>query len=466
MADAMLHGQLHIRPQAIEQKTKLIARRVEAEIDRTVRETGRSISPQERDRFVQQVARNAAVHDWAVAGDRLYGYWGPLAPVMAMPFVGLLGIEFSDLFINILFGSINVGLFYWLLARAERAGLCSIEPSCRLALTVLLAFGTSHFWMSCVGQIWFAVQIVTLTFILLAMIAVCSPANRRRDALFSGLAFGAAVLGRSVVLSLGLFFVILLAWRCRRPAGAAGESKKKSRSNHRMAFDWRELAVRIVAFGLPVIAALAVQGLYNYARFGDVRQSGLEVQIHSGGNPRYLGDFERFGALSAHYFTRNFKYYFLNLSFPREPNGQRWFDDEGNSVFLMTPPLLYLFLAWRRWSAVVGAALAGALPLIAVLMLFVGTGWMQLGPRYLLDCTPMLLLVAAAGMGGRLTQVGFGLVVAAVGVQLFGTPRMLAVVLGPDAEWMIEWASPQVLLGLAVLVILGRLAWVKRPWRS
>jgi len=354
-------------------------------------------------------------------------------------------------------------LFYWLLARVDRAGLCSIGPSCRLALTVLLAFGTSHFWMSCVGQIWFAVQIITLTFILLAMIAVCSPANRRRDALFSGLAFGAAVLGRSVVLSLGLFFVILLAWRCRRPAGA---SEQKSRSRRRMAFDWRGLVVRIVAFGLPVVAALAGQGWYNYSRFGDVRQNGLEIQIRGGGNPRYLEDYERFGALSPHYLTRNLKYYFYNLSFPREPNGQRWFDDEGNSVFLMTPPLLYLFLAWRRWSALVGAALAGALPLMAVLMLFVGTGWMQFGPRYLLDCTPMLLLVAAAGMGGRLTQVGFGLVVAAVGVQLFGTPRMLTVALGPDAEWMIGWASPQVLLGSAILVVLGRLAWMKRPWRS
>jgi len=32
---------------------------------------------------------------------------------------------------------------------------------------------------------------------------------------------------------------------------------------------------------------------------------------------------------------------------------------------LMTPPLLYIFLAWRRWTPLSSAALAGAVPLIA-----------------------------------------------------------------------------------------------------
>jgi hypothetical protein len=466
MADAMLHGQLSIRPQAIEQKANLIARRLAAEIDDMVRKTGQPIPPQDRNRIIQEGTNSLLIHDWAIVDNRLYGYWGPLTPLMALPFVGLFGLEFSDLLINVFFGSINVALFYWLLARVDRAGLCPMEPSCRLALTLLLAFGTSHFWMTCVGQIWFAVQIITLTFILLAMIAACSPANRPRDAVFCGLAFGAALLGRSVVLFLGLFFVVLLAWRCRRPGRskpAAGEDKTRSVW---ASFDVRALLIRIVAFGLPVIAALAAQSLYNYARFGNFRESGLEIQIRTGGNPRFLKDFEQYGFLSAHYLSRNLKYYFWNLKFPREPDGQRWFDGEGNSVLLMTPPLLYLFLAWRRWTALSTAALLGALPLIAVLMIFLGTGWMQFGPRYLLDCTPMLLLIAAAGMGGRLTHVAFILVVAAVGIQIFGTARMLTVAFGPGAEWIIKWASPPAILASGIVVILGRLAWMKRPWRG
>jgi hypothetical protein len=467
MADAMLHGQLHIRPQALQQKANLIARRLSAEIDELAGKAGQTVSPQERQQLIQEGIDALLIHDWAVHDNRLYGYWGPLTPLMALPFVGLFGVQFSDLLINVLYGSINVALFYWLLARVDRIGLCPMEPSCRLALTLVLAFGTSHFWMTCVGQIWFAVQIITLTFILLAMIAACSPAHRLRDAAFCGLAFGAALLGRSVVLFLGLFFVVLLAWRCRRPRhskpAAAGEEKTRSVWT---SFDVRALLMRITAFGLPVVAALAAQSLYNYARFGDFRESGLEVQIRTGGNPRYLKDFEQYGFLSTQYLSRNFKYYFWNLRFPREPDGQRWFDAEGNSVFLMTPPLLYIFLAWRRWTALSTAALLGALPLIAVLMLFLGTGWMQFGPRYLLDCTPMLLLVAAAGMGGRLTHVAFILVVAAVGIQIFGTARMLTVAFDPGAGWIITWASPPVILVSVILVILGRLAWMKWLWRA
>jgi len=59
-------------------------------------------------------------------------------------------------------------------------------------MTLLFAFGTSHLWMSCAGQIWFSVQIVTQTFLLLAMVAACSTADRPRDALLAGAAFGAA----------------------------------------------------------------------------------------------------------------------------------------------------------------------------------------------------------------------------------------------------------------------------------
>jgi len=53
---------------------------------------------------------------------------------------------------------------------------------------------------------------------------------------------------------------------------------------------------------------------------------------HDGGNPRFVKDFNQYGAMSAHFVPHNLKYYFANLHFPRLQDGRLWYDPEGNSV--------------------------------------------------------------------------------------------------------------------------------------
>ena len=57
------------------------------------------------------------------------------------------------------------------------------------------------------------------------------------------------------------------------------------------------------------------------------------------------------------------------------------------------------------WGAIVGrprwsvAALAGSMLLVAIpILLLMGTGWLQFGPRYTLDFTVPLLLLTAIGI--------------------------------------------------------------------
>lgn len=449
MADAMMHGQLRIRPEALEGKIRRVAHQIETQVDQSL------LSNPGVTEAIRKDAEALVYHDWAVVGDRLYGYWGPLTPALMIPFIALFGPNVSDLIISILFGATNIGLFYWLLCRIDRCGLCPIERSCRLAMSALLAFGTSHLWLTCAGQIWFTVQVVAQTFLLMALVAACSPANRHRDWFFSGMAFGAAILARSMVLLVGLFFLVLLFLRWRASRAGCPRSADLVTS----ALTWRPMLGRAFLFILPLIAAFGIQSLYNYGRFGDFRESGLEIQIRSGGNPRFIDDFDRYGPVSTHFFSRNLKYYFWNIEFPRMADGRIWYDGEGNSVFLMTPALLYLFLAWRRWTCLTTAALAGAVPLIVVLLLFLGTGWQQFGPRYLLDCTPLLLMIALSGMRGRLTIVGFTLIACAVAMQMFGTPRFLEVSLRPPAPWWATFTSIEALSAMLALTVIGGIAW-------
>lgn len=440
MADAMLHGQLHIRPETLEWKRDQLIADARPGFDRFAQQTGQVATPDEREAFLNKRAVTIVEHDWAVYEGRHYGYWGPLTPVAMMPFVALFGVGVSDHLISMLFGTVNVGLFYWLLWRVDRAGLFRMEESCRVALTLVLALGTSHFWLTCAGQVWFTVQLVTLTAILLALIAACSAGNSVWQYLLAGACFGAAILGRTTVILLGLFFILLIWMRCR---DARPPAEPHPRSSQRL------FVLRAAAFCLPLVAALGVQALYNYARFGDPRQSGLEIQIRTAGNQRFLPDFEQYGALSLHYFPRNFKYYFWNCTFPRQADGLLTFDKDGNSIFLMTPPLLFMLLAWRNRTLFAAALVAGIVPLVLVLLLFNGTGWVQFGPRYLLDATPLLLLLAAVGMRGRLTHVSYALCALALAVQLFGVSRICPHLFGAAVPWLTEWT-----LGAAVLAAI------------
>ena len=444
MADALLHGQLHIRPEVLTWKQEQLVSEALAQLDRQARQTGAVISAAKREATISQQALTVR-HDWAVYQGRRYGYWGLLTPLLMVPCVACWGVGISDQLIGALCGALNVGLFYWLLRRVERTGLCPMSAACRVTLTLLLALGTSLFWLSCAGQVWFTIQVVTLAAVLLAMLAACAAGNGVGQYVLAGACFGAAILGRSVVIFLGLFFITLIWQRCR-----ADERP------------WlRSFLLRATAFCGPLAGALGVQAWYNDARFGDVTQSGLDIQIRTAGNPRFQKEYEQYGAFSLHYWPKNFKHYFWNCRFPRDNDGRLSYDGDGNSVFLMTPPLLYIFLAWRRWTAFAAALLAGVVPLVAMLLLFNGTGWVQFGPRYLLDATPLLLLLVAIGMRGRLTLASCGLVVVAIAVQLYGVSRVCAVEFGPLQSWISEKTLPPA----AATVILAGVAlslWSRR----
>src|SRR5262249_28514986 len=107
-------------------------------------------------------------------------------------------------------GALNVGLFYCWLRRFERISGLTMTEGCRTALTLLFGLGTVHFYLSCVGRVWFASQIVTLTFVLAACIAVCSPRLTLLNAGLTGLFLTLAALTRNVSAVFGLFFVAMI----------------------------------------------------------------------------------------------------------------------------------------------------------------------------------------------------------------------------------------------------------------
>lgn len=432
MADALLHGQFHIRDAVLRPIIENGRREAQADLEKYQRETGTVIPAEEAEAGIRDWVVHRTLNDWSLVNGRVYGYWAPLTPAVMVPFVAVFGPGVSDLLINALFGGLNVGLFYWLLRRIDRAGLSAISEPCGIALTVVLAFGTVHFYMAASGRVWFASQVVTLTAVLAALIVACAPEPRRYHAWLAGVCFGLAILGRNVVALLGLFFLVLLWQRIRESVRPSGRTFFRA----------------ALAFGLPVILAVGVQGAYNYGRFGDVFDSGQAALLRTHGDPRFLADFEQYGQFHPHFFARNLKYYVWNVNVPRFPDGYPGFDPDGNSLFLITPPLLFALAAWRHRAAFMLAVAAGVLPMFVGLLLFRATGYYQFGNRYLLEMLPLLLLLAAGGMGGRLSGTGYGLSVLAVAINLYGTFRY-----SPDP---FAGLSPRMALSiLPALALLG-----------
>ena len=447
IADAMLHGQLHVREEIVRRMIDEGTRAGEAYIRAELQRTGAHLTPEEWRATVAQYLQYRVLYDWSPVGEKLYGYWGPLGPVAMIPFVAVFGTGARDTLIDALLGALNVGLFYWFLRRVERTGLARFGESCCVGLTVLLAFGSVHFYLASTGRVWFAVQIVTLTAMLGACIAIVSRSTGIVQYAVAGAFFGAAILGRNVAVLLGLFFAGVIWLRTRDSA----ERRK-------------EFVVRLLAFSAPVAIAIGLQALYNYERFGSIREDGVAIQLKGSADPTFIAEFAEYGLFSPHYLARNAKYYLWNTALPLDPSGsgRRIFDLYGNSMFLVTPPLLYLFLAWRRRSPLALAAAAGVLPLFVALLFFLGSGYMQFGSRYLLEAMPLLLLLVGEGMGGRIDGVAYALIVLAIAANAFGAYIWSCWSDCSAIEpYIAVWTLPA-FIAIAVVARLAYLFWARR----
>ena len=69
----------------------------------------------------------------------------------------------------------------------------------------------------------------------------------------------------------------------------------------------------------------------------------------------------------------------------------------GFSIFVMTPPLIYLFRRFRKNWWVVGAW-ASVILTILLLLLYHNTGAVQVGYRYLLDAIVPIMLLMGLGV--------------------------------------------------------------------
>jgi hypothetical protein len=152
---------------------------------------------------------------------------------------------------------------------------------------------------------------------------------------------------------------------------------------------------------IGIISAVSLIALssflyYNVERFANPLEFGYSYQTPAA---RFAADFAAGRMFSLSHVPHNATYYFLNhvkLSFEK-PYVQ--VDEEGNSIFSVYPLVLFTFYFFtrktytpeNRWFiAVLGIAL---ILNFALILMNLGTGWVQFGSRYFFDIVPGLFLL-------------------------------------------------------------------------
>lgn len=336
----------------------------------------------------------ASTHDLTFYDGHWYVPNPPLPALVILPLVAMFGADSLNMVrFGITIGAINAVLIYQFLAKASQRKLIPTSASTNLWLTAVAVFGTSHWWLSVMGEMWFTSQLLTLTFLSLAALV----ALERWSPWLAGLCLGLAVLSRPNAFTLFPFLAGLFLYLDTQ------EGK---------ALQWQRAAGWGIQAALPV--GLAVFGLlyYNHLRFQDWLDFGY-VTINS--SDWIMEAARTYGMFNAHFIPKNLSAMFLKLPRIVFDGSCLYYSPsrEGISLLAMTPALVYVFRRFKMnwWT---GGAWASILLSMGLLLFYHNTGADQLGYRYLMDYLLPVLLLMGLGAGERSSWIFKGLVMLSV----------------------------------------------------
>jgi hypothetical protein len=313
-----------------------------------------------------------STHDLVFFQNQIYLYWPPFPALVLMPFVLVFGVGVSDVLITTLIGALNVAGVSLLLKAAAQRGIIHLSETQQAWLTIFFAFGTVHMTLAPHGNIWFTSQLIGMGMVLLTYLAALKLTGWKAY-LAAGACIAAAMSTRYPLILAGIW-----------PAWYLLNNTRKDQPGR---------LVRNILIGLlPLLLAGGLIGWYNYSRFGNPFDYGYAY--HNMGQ-LFRADYEQYGPFNLHYLPINFYYQYLYYPFPISEKTLM-----GGSLFLLSP--LFFGGLWALWqdrrNVSTWILLVSISAVNIPILLLMGTGWMQFGPRYTLDFSIPLLLLTAIGI--------------------------------------------------------------------
>ena len=309
----------------------------------------------------------------------------PPAPTLFLiPWVAIWGLSTNQVIISMLVGAVAVG-FFWV--AATQLGW---DFRFRVAMTVLVAFGTNFWWSATEGSIWMLAHVSAVFFLMAALVET----TRKNRPWLIGILVGLAGLSRLPVFLTFPFFAYTVT---------KGSNQQ-----------WRTTLSRLAMLGFALAVMGALYLAYNYGRFGTISDMGYyNSQVSS------LPWFSK-GSLDISYIPRHINaiLFYVPVRIEEFPFFKpSWM---GLGLFFTTPALLYMFRA-RLNERLALAALGGLLLTSIPTLTFAVEGWAQFGYRYSLDVLPFMVLLVASGMRYRLNCFARAIIALSCGINLWGT---------------------------------------------
>jgi hypothetical protein len=345
-------------------------------------------------------------NDWAFYQGHWYVSFPPFPALVIAPLVAVFDLAVWDRLFWAVVAGVAPALLFVLLRRLSELGQSERTTQENLALVALFAFGSPFYYTSVQGTVWFAAHVVACSAIALYLLGAWNAARP----LLAGSALACTFMTRGpTTVFLGLFFAHQL-WQDAQRAGDEPASGLRSRLAR---VDVRRALGKLAWFSAPLVLALGVAMWMNQARFDDPFEFG-----HSHLRIRWSGRIETWGLFNYHYLGRNLGVFLASLPWLSAKKPFLTISRHGLAVWVTTPQLLLVL--WPKRTTPTMTALAWAAGIVALGDLcYQNSGWIQFGYRFSLDYSMLLFALLALG-GRRFGKAFYGLIVAAIAINLFG----------------------------------------------
>ncbi|MDI6772203.1 MAG: hypothetical protein QME77_06390 [bacterium] len=330
---------------------------------------------------------------------RFYVIPPPGPAILLLPYVAIYGLRASQSLASWVTGAFAAGLMVLLASRLTP------RPRDYLWFGVMGAFGTIIWFLSAVGSTWYFAHVVAVAGLSLSLVETFGA----RRPIIVGAGIAVAYLSHlPTVLTLPFFLVTT------RASWWPGSLRA-----------WRRINLSyLIRLTAPIAAAVLLNSVYNYLRFGTVADVANAVR------PGILDEpwFSR-GLFHASYIPRHLHTMFLDrpVFVPHPPFALvPW---TGLAIWVTTPAFVYALRAPLRVETL--AAWISICLVSLVVMSFGSTGISQFGYRFATDFYPLLLVLTVWGMRGQPSLLAKALIVAGIIVNAWGV-----------IFWRLGWIVP------------------------
>jgi hypothetical protein len=359
--------------------------------------------------------RYTANNDFVHHRGRYFVSFPPVPAALLLPAVAIAGrperVREPALFAAV--APLGPTFFFLALECLRRAGRTPRRTRRDLfGLSLLLGLGTVYWFCALQGSVWFIGHVVALVFAAAFLWASVGA----RQPMLAGACLALAVGTRPTV---GLAAPLFLYEVWRAHAG-----------------DRATIGRKLASFVAPLVVVGAILGGYNHVRFADPFEFGHRLL-----DVRWRERIARYGLFDLHFLPRNLTVALGGVPFPTA--GGWKINAHGLALWLTSPFLVFALPRRRGGDRLARVALATALVIATVTLLYQNTGWVQFGQRFANDY--LWLVVLAIAVGGRRLGRAFWLLgalamlVNAVGAVSFGRERFAGLYYLEPTQRVLIW---------------------------